>query len=197
MSLHNEIGPDMRAPRLARADLLAQAVALSSSGVGGYVLESVVLVACAAHHLAGIGFRMLIGAAWQERPQPVQRARAFTAVQVVIWACCLLLAVGVVPMGAHSIFHADSLASLQVAVYALPGVAAAVTSALLVRPARQAGLKHSGVDAWLAAVPSALAFAVAFSGPQAQAGTIDAAVGVAIVLLLPLRALLHLGRLLN
>ena len=194
MVSHNENGPPPRVLILARADLLAQAVALSSSELGGYLLESVVLVACAAHHLAGIGFRMLLGAAWQESIRAVRRLPTFAVMQVVIWACCVLLAVGVAAMGAHGIFHADSLAPRQVAVYALPGVAAAVTTAALVCQARRVGMIHAGIDAWLAAAPVALGFAVAFGAPQAQAGAIDAGAGLAIVLLLCVRALVHMGQ---
>lgn len=186
--------PGARVGAWMNVDLGTHAFALVSSTVGGYVLESVVLVAAGAHHLAGLGFRMLMKQRCQEALVSNSRASGFALAQVLIWTCCVLLAMYVIAMGAHGVFHAEALASAALAAYAVPGLAAAATTAVLAGQSRRAGLKLARADAWLAATPSALALGVAFGAPAAQVGMFDAAAGLVAVLLLCTRSLFHLAR---
>lgn len=201
MDKENGNGNGNRVPQArcntTNVDLLVLAVAFVITTAGGYVLESVILIASATHYLAGIGFRMLIRERCQETAMTASRAFRFAAVQVMIWTCCLLLMLCVAAMGAHGVFHTEPLALRHLGAYAAPGVAAALATAAYIRQSRQAGLNHAALDAWLAATPSAIAFGVAFWAPHAQAGVFDAVAGLVVVLLLCVRALMHLGRAFN
>lgn len=180
--------------RLVNVDLAAHGTALVSCATGGVVLESVILLAAASHHVASIGFRLLT----QENEGAQIRSRAgdalFSALQLILWTCCLLLALCVMALGAHGIFHADPLDAIAMAGFALPGAVAAVTTCALASWSARTNAGSGKADALLSGVPTVLALCVAFSELGANAGRVDALAGLALVLMLCVRTLAHLGR---
>jgi hypothetical protein len=88
----------------------------------------------------------------------------------------------VIALGTHGILHGQSLDAMAVTAVALPGsVAIATTAELAFGPAR-AGEDPSRADAVLSAVPTALAFGVAFCDLGIVAGKLDALIGIVAVL---------------
>lgn len=182
--------------RLARLDLVAHGVAFASCAAGGIIVEGVILVAAASHHAATIAFRLLSieKLAMQTRPKTEV---AFSVVQIALCMCCVVMVLVVIAPGTHGIFHGESLDALAVAAFALPGsFAIATTAGLAFGPAR-AGEDPSRADAVLAAVPTALAFGVAFYNLGIAAGRLDALAGLLAVLVLCARTVINLGQTLD
>lgn len=194
---------DKRAPgsrntrRLLKLDLAAHGIALVSSATGGIVLESVVLMAAASHHVASIGFRLYS----KEITDELARSRAgdamFSVVQLILWTCCVVLAICVTAQGAHGLFHADPLDAMAIAGFAAPGAVAGATTAALTHWSVHERCASGMADALLSALPTAAALGVAFSGLGADAGRLDALAGLAIVLMLCARSLIYLGQTLD
>lgn len=183
--------------RLVKLDLAAHGIALVSCVIGGIALESVILIAAASHHVASIGFGLHI----KESDGAQTRSRSgnalFSAVQLILWTCCLLLAICVTALGAHGIFHADPLDAILMARFAAPGAVAAVTTCALASCSVRAGAASGKTDALLSGVPTVLALCVAFSGLGTDAGRLDALAGLGLVLMLCARTVIHLGRALD
>lgn len=194
---------DKRAPgsrntrRLLKLDLAAHGIALVSSATGGIVLESVVLMAAASHHVASIGFRLYS----KEITDELARSRAgdamFSVVQLILWTCCVVLAICVTAQGAHGLFHAEPLDAMAIAGFAAPGAVAGATTAALTHWSVHERCASGMADALLSALPTAAALGVAFSGLGADAGRLDALAGLAIVLMLCARSLIYLGQTLD
>lgn len=194
---------DKRAPgsrntrRLLKLDLAAHGIALVSSATGGIVLESVVLMAAASHHVASIGFRLYS----KEITDELARSRAddamFSVVQLILWTCCVVLAICVTAQGAHGLFHADPLDAMAIAGFAAPGAVAGATTAALTHWSVHDRCASGMADALLSALPTAAALGVAFSGFGADAGRLDALAGLAIILMLCARSLIYLGQTLD
>lgn len=117
----------------------------------------------------------------------------FSAVQVILWICCVLLAVRVTALGAHGVFHAEPLDHAAMAAYAAPGAIAAVTTAALTCWPVHAGL-GAKADAFLSAAPTVIALCIAIGAAGIDAGRVDALAGLAVVLLLCVRTLIYVGR---
>ena len=92
-------------PRLVKLDLVAHGVALVSCTTGGIVLESVVLMGAASHHVASIGFRLNSEEMTDELNRSRARGAMFSAVQLILWACCVVLTIVVTAQGAHEDFR--------------------------------------------------------------------------------------------
>lgn len=182
--------------RLARLDLVAHGVAFASCAAGGIIVESVILVAAASHHAATIAFRLLSieKLAMQTRPKTEV---AFSVVQIALCMCCVVMVLVVIALGTHDIFHGESLDALAVAAFALPGSFAIATTAGLACGSARAGEDPSRADAVLSAVPTALAFGVAFCDLGIAAGRLDALAGLVAVLVLCVRAVINLGQTLD
>jgi len=178
--------------RLANLDLAAHGAAIVSSATGGILLESVVLMAAASHHVASVGFALLISERRAEQTHSWSGDAMFSAVQLILWTCCLLLASRVAALGAHDMFHAKTLDYPAMAVYAIPGAIAAVTSAALVRSSVHNGLRMKA-NAFLSALPTVSALCIAAGAAGVGAGRVDALAGLAIVVLLCIRALAYVA----
>lgn len=192
--------PGRRSPgtrRLFGLDLAAHGTALLSCLTGGVVLESVVLMGAASHHAASIGFRLLLDNKNAGQSRIRSGDALYSLAQLIIWACCLLLAICVTAMGAHGMFHAEPLNAQAIAGFAIPGALAATTTGTLALRPGDAGRSGREVDAILSGAPAVLAFCVAFSQLGGEAGKLDVLAGLSIVLMLCARAVLHLGRILD
>lgn len=183
-------------PRLVKLDLVAHGVALVSCATGGIVLESVVLMGAASHHVASIGFRLNSEEMADELTRSRARDAMFPAMQLILWACCVVLAIFVTAQGAHGLFHAEPLDAVAMAGFAAPGALAGATTAALTSWSVH-GCGSGIADALLSAAPTAAALAIAFSGLGADAGRLDALAGLAIVLMLCARTLIYLGQTLD
>ena len=182
--------------RLVRLDLAAHGAAFASCAAGGIIVESVILVAAASHHAATIAFRLLSIEKLTKQTRPKTDV-AFSVVQIALCMCCVVMVLVVIALGAHGILHGEALDALAVATFALPGsVTIATTAGLAFGPAH-AGEDPSRADAVLAAVPTALAFGVAFCNLDIAAGRLDALAGLLAVLVLCARAVINLGQTLN
>lgn len=184
-------------PRLVKLDLVAHGVALVSCTTGGIVLESVVLMGAASHHVASIGFRLNSKEMADELTRSRARDAMFSAVQLILWACCVVLAIFVTAQGAHGLFHAESLDAMAMAGFAALGALAGATTAALTRWSVPDRCRTARADALLSAAPTAAALGIAFSGLGADAGRLDALAGLAIVLMLCARTLIYLGQTLD
>lgn len=182
--------------RLVRLDIVAQGVAFASCAAGGIIVESVILVAAASHHAATIAFRLLSIERLAEQRKPRVEA-AFSVVQIALCMCCLVLVLFVTAMGTHGIFHRDAPDAMALASFALPGLLAIVTTAGLAYGLARAGENVSMADAALSAVPTALAFGVAFCDFGIAAGMLDALAGLVAVPVLCVRTAINLGQTLN
>lgn len=182
--------------RRTHLDIAAHVLALLSSFVGGFLLESVILVASTAHHMASLGFKAFFKEIRDEKTWYGRVGSAYVLIQLAIWLCCLMLALSAVAMGAHGVFHDEPLFSLAMAACAAPGVAAAITTASLPGTQSKGGLKFFRLDMFFSTMPSVLAFGVAFGASSVQAGMLDSIVGFVVVLLLCARVLIHLDRIL-
>lgn len=120
----------------------------------------------------------------------------FSAMQLILWTCCVLLAICVTALGAHGVFHAEPLDYAAMAAYAAPGAIAAVTTA-----ARTCWPVHAGLgakaDAFLSATPTVIALCIAIGAAGVDAGRVDAFAGLVVVLLLCVRTLIYVGRVLD
>ncbi|UVW30512.1 hypothetical protein [Massilia sp. H6] len=183
--------------RFVKLDLAAHGVALVSCATGGIVLESVILMGAASHHVASIGFRLYSKEMADEQTRSGAGDAMFSAVQLILWTCCLVLAICVTAQGAHGLFHAESLDAMAMAGFAAPGAVAAGTTAALTRWSVHGGHGSDRVDALLSAVPTVAALCVAFGDLGADAGRLDALAGLAIVLMLCARTVIYLGRALD
>ena len=183
--------------RLVTLDLAAHGTALVIAAFGGVVLESVVLSAAASHHVATIGFRLLIREKQEEQIWFGTGEPMLAVVQLILWTCCVLLTMCVTAAGAHGLLHAEPLDAVAITGFAVPGVAAAATTAVLTCRAGHACYGGDKVDALLSVAPTSAAICVPFVGLGAEGGRLDALAGLALVLLLCTRTLLHLGRTLN
>ncbi|MFC3458396.1 MULTISPECIES: hypothetical protein [Massilia] len=183
--------------RLVKLDLAAHGIALVSCATGGIVLESVVLMGAASHHVASIGFRLTSKEMTDELTRSRARDAMFSAVQLILWACCVVLAIVVTAQGAHGLFHVESLDAMTMAGFAAPGALAAATTAALTRSSAHVRGGSDRADALLSAAPTAAALGIAISGLGADAGRLDALAGLAIVLMLCVRTLIYLGRTLD
>ncbi|TXF98393.1 hypothetical protein [Massilia sp.] len=125
------------------------------------------------------------------------RDAMFSAVQLILWACCVVLAIVVTAQGAHGLFHVESLDAMTMAGFAAPGALAAATTAALTRSSAHVRGGSDRADALLSAAPTAAALGIAISGLGADAGRLDALAGLAIVLMLCVRTLIYLGRTLD
>lgn len=197
MRRDNQDGCSRSTRRLVKLDLAAHGTALVSCAAGGIVLESVILIAAASHHAASIGFRLLV--AESEGAQTRSRASdaLCSAVQLILWGCCLLLAICVMALGAHGMFHADPLDAISMAAFAAPGVVAALTTFALVNWSVRATASGGAADALLSGVPAVLALCFAFSGLGTDAGRLDALAGLGLVLMLCARIVIYPGRALD
>lgn len=182
---------------LIRLDLTAHGTALVSCTIGGVFLESVVLMGAAAHHLATIGIRLLTAEPRNEQSQTPRDNIMFSIVQIVLWTCCMSLAVYVASRGAHGIFHAKHLNAIAVLSFAMPGVLGGLTTAALIRRSVHPGRFTDKADALLSTAPSALVLCVAGGALLVDGGKLDAIVGLAIILMLCLRTLVCLARALD
>jgi hypothetical protein len=180
--------------RLVTLDIIAHGAALICCAIGGIVLGSVVLMAAASHHLASIGFRLH----GKERVDDKIRSRPdeamFSAVQLVLWTCCLLFAMSAAALGAHAVFHSDSLDAMAMASFVAPGTVAAATTAALAYWPACATHRSGKADALLSAAPTAFALVFSFSVLGADAGRLDGLAGLAIVLMLCGRTVIYLKR---
>ena len=197
MHRDNQDGCSRSTRRLVKLDQVAHGMALVSCATGGIILGSVILIAAASHHVASIGFRLLI-----EEGEGVQtRSRSSdalnSAVQLILWACCLLLTMCAMAFGAHGMFHADPLDAISMAGFAVPGAVAAVTTCILASWSVRAKASRGKADALMSGVPTVLALGAAFSELGADAGRLDALAGLGLVLMLCARVLIHLGRVLD
>jgi Mn2+/Fe2+ NRAMP family transporter len=86
---------------------------------------------------------------------------------------------------------------MALAGFALPGLFAIVTTAGLAYELARAGENVSMADAALSAVPTALAFGVAFCDSGIAAGMLDALAGLVAVPVLCVRTAINLGQTLN
>ncbi|MFC5510431.1 hypothetical protein ACFPOU_04720 [Massilia jejuensis] len=184
-------------PRLVKLDLVAHGVALVSCATGGIVLESVVLMGAASHHVASSGFRLYSKEMTDELPRSRARDAMFSAVQLILWTSCVVLAIFVTAQGAHGLFHAEPLDAVAMAGFAAPGAFAGVTTAALTSWAVHDRCGSDRADALLSAAPTAAALGIAFSGLGADAGRLDALAGLAIVLMLCARTLIYLAQTLD
>lgn len=182
--------------RLVKLDLAAHGTAIVSCATGGMLLESVVLMAAVSHHVASIGFSLLISEQRVEQPSSWPGDAIFSAVQLILWTCCVLLAICVTALGAHGVFHAEPLDHAAMAGYAGPGAIAAITTAALTCWPVHAGL-GAKADAFLSATPTVIALCIAVGAAGIQAGRFDAVAGLAVVLLLCIRTLIYVGRALD
>jgi len=181
---------------LVRLDLAAHGAAFASCAAGGIIVESIILVAAASHHAATIAFRLLSIEKLTKQTRPGIEV-AFSVVQIALCMCCVVMVLVAIALGTHGIFHGESLDAVAVAAFALPGsVAIATTARLACGPAR-AGAAPSRVDAGLSAVPTALAFGVAFCDVGIAAGRLDALAGLLAVLVLCARTVINLGQTLD
>lgn len=188
-----------RAPlgrRLVKLDVVTQGAAFASCAAGGIIVESVVLVAAASHHAASIAFRLLLIESLAEQRKPRVEA-AFLVVQIALCMFCLIPVLFVTATGTHGIFHRKALDAMALAGFALPGLLAIVTTAGLAYRLARAGEDVSMADAALSALPTALAFSVAFSDFGIAPGVLDALAGLVAVPVLCVRAALNLGQTLN
>lgn len=182
---------------LIRLDLTAHGTALVSCAIGGVFLESVVLMGAASHHLATIGIRLLTAEQRNEQSQTPRDNIMFSIVQIVLWTCCMILAVYVASRGAHGMFHAKYLNAIAVLGFAMPGVLGGLTTAALIRRSVYPDRCTEKADAVLSAVPSALVLCVAGGALLVDGGKLDAIVGLAIILMLCVRTLVCLARALD
>jgi len=177
--------------RLVKLDLVAHGIALVTCVTGGILLESVVLMAAAVHHVASIGFSRMI----EEGPDKQHRSRSndamFSVRQLVLWTCCVMMAIYVTATGAHGVFHPELLNAAAIAGFAAPGAVAAATTGVLACWSAHPG-RVGRADALLSAMPTAAAFCIA-SGTA----NLDALAGLALVLLLCVRTVLCLRRTLD
>lgn len=181
-----------RERRLVKLDLAAHALALASCIAGAIIIESIILVAAASHHVASLGFRLLSEEKEDEETRSNSADAAFLAIQIVLWTSCLLSVLSVTAMGAHGLFHAEPFDVVTMAAFAAPGIVAATTTAGL---AYGLGDCHGGkADAFLSMAPTALAVGVAFSGIDDGVGRLDALAGLAAIVMLCVRTVLHLVR---
>lgn len=183
--------------RLFRLDLAAHGAALASCTAGGAVLESVVLLGAASHHAASIGFHLLLNEKGEEQNRIKSNDALFSVTQLVIWTCCLLLALCGSAMGAHGLFHVEPLDALGIAGFAAPGALAAATTGVLAWRNGDAGGRSRKADALMSGAPAALALCIAFSPLGAEAGKLDAIAGLGLVLMLCARTLIHVGQALD
>ena len=183
--------------RLVKLDLVAHAVALVSCATGGIVLESVVLMGAASHHVASIGFRLNSKEMADELTRSRARDAMLSAVQLILWACCVVLAIFVTAQGAHGLFHAESLDAVAMAGFAAPGTLAGATTAVLTSWAVHDRRGSDRADALLSAAPTVAALGIAFSGLGTDAGRLDALAGLAMVLMLCARTLIYLRQTLD
>jgi hypothetical protein len=182
--------------RLVKLDLAAHGTAIASCAMGGVLLESVVLMAAGLHHGASIGFWLLSRERKAAHPHSLPGDAMFSVVQLILWACCALLAICVSALGAHGVFHSEPLDHAAMAVYAAPGAIAALTTAALTCWPVQAGL-GAKADAFVSSVPTVSALCIAVGGAGIDAGRVDALAGLAAVLLLCVRTLIYVGRILD
>lgn len=183
--------------RLVKLDLAAHGTALVSCATGGIVLESVILIAATSHHVASIGFRLLIDEGEGAQTRSRSSDAMFSAVQLILWTFCLLLMICVTALGAHGIFHVDPLDAISMAGFAVPGAVAAVTTCALANWSVRTTAGNGRADAVLSALPTVLAIGVAFGELGAHAGRLDALVGLGLVLMLCARIVIYLGRVLD
>lgn len=182
--------------RLAKLDIVAQGAAFASCAAGGIIVESVVLVAAASHHAATIAFRLLLIESLAEQRKPRAEA-AFLVVQIALCMCCLILVIFVIALGTHGIFHREAPDAMALARFAMPGLLAIVMTAGLAYGWARPGEDVSMADAALSAVPTALAFGVAFCDFGIAPGMLDALAGLVAVAVLCVRAAINLGQTLN
>jgi hypothetical protein len=182
--------------RLVKLDLAAHGTAVVSCALGGILLESVVLIAAASHHGASIGFCLLIRERNVGHPRSSSCDLMFSAVQLILWIGCVLLATYVTALGAHGVFHSTPLDHAAMTVYAAPGAIAAVTTAALTCWPVQAG-PGAKADAFVSSVPTVSALCIAAGGAGIDAGRVDAFAGLAAVLLLCVRTLIYVRRVLD
>lgn len=181
--------------RLVRLDLAAHGAAFASCAAGGIIVESIILVAAASHHAATIAFRLLSIEKLTMQTRPRTEV-AFPVAQIALCMCCVVMILVAIALGTHGIFHGESLDAVAVAAFALPGsVAIATTAGLACGPARAGA--PSRADAVLSAVPTALAFGVAFCDFGISAGRLDALAGLVAVLVLCVRTVINLGQTLD
>lgn len=178
--------------RLVLLDQAAHGIALVTCVTGGIVLESVVLMAAAAHHLASMGLRLSVEESSDEQPQSRSGSAAASLMQLGLWTCCMLLAICVTALGAHGLFHAEPLDVAAMAGFAAPGAVGAATTAVLACWAVHAGRGIDRADALLSAAPTVTALCIALTELGAGAGSLDALAGLLLVLLLCARTLLYL-----
>lgn len=146
---------------------------------GGIIAESIILMAAASHHAATVTFRLLSIENMTMRTNPKAEV-AFSFVQIALCMCCVVLVV--IAFGTHRIFRGESLDALAVATFALSRSAAIATTAGLAYGPASAGKDPSRADVVLSAVPTALAFGVAFCGLAIAAGKLDALARLVAVL---------------
>lgn len=196
----SEKRPGLNTPttrRLSRLDLAAHGTAIVSCTVGGFFLESVVLIAAASHHLATLGIRLLTTAETsKEARAPFGGARA-SITQVAIWTGCLGLGLYVTSSGAHSVFHAKQLNTIAVLGFALPGAVGVLSGAALIRCSTRPGSSTNKTDVLLSAAPSLLVLCVAAGALLVDGGRLDGILGLAMVPMLGIRILICLPRVLN
>jgi len=188
-----------RAPlgrRLVKLDIVAQGVAFASCAAGGIIVESVILVAAASHHAATIAFRLLLIESLAEQRKPRAEA-AFSVVQIALCMCCLILILFVIALGTHGIFHREALDAAALAGFAMPGLLATVTAAGLAYELARAAEAFSMADAALSALPTTLAFGVAFCDFGIAPGVLDALAGLVAVPVLCVRTAINLRQTLN
>lgn len=182
---------------LTKLDFASHGTAFLSCVIGSIVLDSVILMASASHHLASVGFRIHTLEQHSEQKRWGPDGLASVLAQLAIWAGCLVLAFYVAVVGAHGVFHANLFAPFAMAGFALPGLAALVTTVNLANRSISDGWSTSNFDALLSAAPTVLALAMAVEIDLVNAGRLDAIVGLAIMLLFCARALIHLRQVLD
>jgi len=197
MSLDRRTRPAGSTLRLVRLDRVAHGIALMTCVTGGILLESVVLMAVAVHHVASIGFSRMI----EEGPDKQHRSRSSDAMssvrQLVLWTCCLMMAIYVTATGAHGVFHPELLNAAAIAGFVAPGAVAAATTGVLACWSAHASRGVGRADALLSAMPTVAALCIASAEPGIGTANLDALAGLALVLLLCVRTVLCLRRALD
>jgi uncharacterized BrkB/YihY/UPF0761 family membrane protein len=194
LSRDHQGGQVRHMPWLLKLDLAAHVTAFASCAAGGIVLESVALMGTASHHVASIAVRLLSNDRHADRGRSNARETSLIVVLLLLCTTCLLLALYVTALGAHGMFHVETLDTRAIAVFLVPGVVAALTTAALALWSDRNPRNSVRADALLSAAPTALVLFIAFSAFGPYAGRLDALGGLVIVLMLCLRLLVQLGR---
>ncbi|CAN7400094.1 hypothetical protein [Massilia sp. LjRoot122] len=186
------------ASNAVRLEVALHGASFVACAIGGVALESVLLLAGAAHHLASVGSALLASGSAQSTRKNVD-VFDYLFLFIAMSAACLLLVMRVAAQGIHGLAHAEPIDIAAVVAWALPGVFAALATGKVAWVRQSSRWRRTGIaaDTLLSAAPAVLALIAYLVTGLTDSGKLDAAAGLGLVLVLFVRSLLRFKKLLE